>query len=73
MSHRGVQGFLVAAFAAAIGHLAWNSVVGPPPVPVYWVRSDGVALAGTNSETKYLYLRRQLYLPSSRAKPGFRW
>src|SRR5687768_15290418 len=53
---------LVAAFAVAVGHLTWHSVVGPPLPPEYVVGGDGPALTGPDPATKHLYLRRELHL-----------
>src|SRR5262245_37647412 len=70
MSGRAVRGLLVAAFAVALGHLAWRAGLGPPLAPDYLVSSDGVALAGTDPQPCKLYLRRELYLSQ---RPRYAW
>ena len=46
MAVRRVSWALVAAFAAAVGHLAWGTAAGPPAPPDYEVGGAGPALAG---------------------------
>jgi hypothetical protein len=50
-------------FAAAVGHVAWQTVFGPPVSGNYFVGgSDLPALTSPHPEFKNLYLRRNLYL-----------
>jgi hypothetical protein len=53
---------IVAAFAVAVGHLAWHTFVGPSVTPKYFVGGAMPALAGRDPDAKHLYLRRELYL-----------
>lgn len=62
---RGVRGLIVAAFAAAVGHLAWHTFFGPCVTPKYFVGGTAPALAGCDPDAKHLYLRRELYLSRS--------
>src|SRR5438067_2253973 len=62
MKGRTVRWLVIAAFAAALGHLAWHALLGPPPAPEYLIGGDLLALSGTDPEAKQLYLRRKLYL-----------
>jgi hypothetical protein len=66
-----MQWSLVTAFSIALGHLAWNSQLGPTPTPKYFVGGEEVpALAGPDPEAKQLYLRREIYL---RQLPRHSW
>ncbi len=62
MTGKLVPWFLVTAFAAALGHLAWHALLGPTPAPEYLVGGDVLAMTGTDPGAKQLYLRRNLYL-----------
>ncbi len=62
MVRRALQWLLVAAFAATLGHLAWNAFAVPPLAPGYWVGGHVPALRGLRPEDKNLYLRRTIYL-----------
>jgi hypothetical protein len=62
MAGRLVRCLLVLAFAAAVGHVAWHALVGPPLPPEYFVEGDGRTLAGADPADKALYLRRLLFL-----------
>jgi hypothetical protein len=62
MAQRSLRWLLVVGFAAAVGHYAWNAVVGPPFVPEYKIGGDVPVLLGTDPTRKQLYLRREFYL-----------
>src|SRR5258708_7139997 len=62
MRMRLVCGVIVAAFAVAVGHLAWHTLAGPCATPKYFVGGEAPALAGHDPGDKHLYLRRELYL-----------
>jgi hypothetical protein len=62
MPGRLVRWALVLAFAAAVGHEAWNTLVGPPLAPIYIVGGEGPMLAAPDPSKKFLYLRRKLYV-----------
>src|SRR5947209_3313919 len=62
MRLRVVTGLVVAAFAAALGHLAWGTFFGPPAAPKYFVGGEVRALSGTDPEAKQLYLRHRIWL-----------
>jgi hypothetical protein len=59
---RAARWAVVAAFSAAVGHLAWHALAGPPATPHYLVGGDGPALLAPDPEAKQVYLRRKLYL-----------
>jgi 4-amino-4-deoxy-L-arabinose transferase-like glycosyltransferase len=61
MTRRLVGWLPVAAFAIAVGHLAWHALVGPPVPPKYYISGD-VVLTGTDPDERQLHLRRELYL-----------
>lgn len=69
MALRPVQLFLAAAFAAATGHLAWQTLLGPPTQPDYWMSGEAT-LSTADPSAKHLYLRRRLYLPQ---RPEHAW
>jgi 4-amino-4-deoxy-L-arabinose transferase-like glycosyltransferase len=62
MLGRLVRFLLVLGFAVAVGHLVWQTYLGPAPVPKYLVGGEVEALYCPNPEAKQLYLRRELYL-----------
>jgi hypothetical protein len=62
VSARLVGGFLVTAFAVGVGHLAWHALVGPSPLPCYFVGGEVTAFQGPSPDSRLLYLRRKLYL-----------
>src|SRR5438270_13990000 len=68
--HRAGPALLVATFALAVGHLAWNAAVGPPVAADYFIGGQVDALVGPNPAAKHLYLRRQLYLSQ---RPRHAW
>src|SRR4051794_33227439 len=70
MAVRKVSWAIVAAFAAAVGHLGWHTLAGPPVEPDYLVGGDGPALAGADPDARVLHLRRELYLPQ---RPRHAW
>jgi hypothetical protein len=61
---------LCLAFAAAVGHVAWYALAGPPPAPDYFLEAEGPTLSGPDPARKELYLRRKLFLP---AQPRHAW
>ncbi len=63
MAGRTGRRLLLIAFSAALGHLAWHALVGPPPSTEYLVSGNGQALAGADEHDRQLYVRRSLYLP----------
>src|SRR4051812_36013887 len=62
MVGRSLPWLLVAAFAVAVGHLAWHVGFGPAAPPTYFVSGSGAAMCGAEPGAKNLYLRRTLYL-----------
>ncbi len=72
MTGRAVSWSIVAAFSVAVGHLAWRALIGPTPVPDYFIGGDVPALSGLNPDAKQLYLRRKIYLSQRPAALGFR-
>ena len=49
-------------WALVIGHLAWNTWLGPPFTPDPVVGGRMLCLRGTDPAAKHLYLRREIYL-----------
>src|SRR5262245_52695136 len=70
MKETALPGLIVAAFAVALGHLVWQSSLGPPPEPGYVVGGDVLGLAAPDAGAKHLYLRRTLYLSQ---RPRHAW
>lgn len=70
MGARTVPCLLIAAFAAALGHLSWHAWVGPPVTPTYQVGGELLAMASPDPEAKNLYLRRSLHLSQ---RPRHAW
>src|SRR4051812_20193410 len=54
--------WIVAAFAVAVGHLAWRALFVPPLEQGTLVGGEVTALAGPDAGEKQLYLRRLLHL-----------
>jgi hypothetical protein len=69
MLTRSARWFLVLAFAAAVGHLAWHAVIGPPS-PNYVVGGPVTAMGSLSPKDKNLYLRRTVHLSQ---KPRHAW
>jgi 4-amino-4-deoxy-L-arabinose transferase-like glycosyltransferase len=70
MRGRAVRLLLVLAFGIAIGHFAWATSLGPPPVLSYSIGGDVPIFSVPDSNARKLYLRRQLYLP---VRPRHAW
>src|SRR5262245_52289686 len=70
MLGQSVRWGLVIAFAVTVGHLAWNSLIGPPSEPDYCIGGYAPALVGSDPNAKVLYLRRELFLPR---RPRHAW
>jgi hypothetical protein len=70
MAGRLVRWSLVLAFAAALGHVAWHAVLGPPQVPTYFIEGDGLVLSGPDPARKMLYLRRKFFVSQ---RPHHAW
>jgi hypothetical protein len=62
MAGRFLRGLLVLAFAAAVGHVAWHALAGPPLTPEYFIEGEGKVLTAPDPEAQVLYLRRTLWL-----------
>jgi hypothetical protein len=58
------------AFAIGIGHLAWNTLAGPPPDLAYMVGGDVPVYSAPDPAARKLYLRRELYLA---VRPQHAW
>jgi hypothetical protein len=70
MANRAFTGCLIAGFAIAVGHLTWQSILGPPRSPKYFVGGHVIALRAPKGQEKQLYLRRQVFLSQ---RPRHAW
>lgn len=70
MKGRVIHGLTIAAFAVALGHMAWQSCLGPPLGSCHTVGGEVPVLVAPDPEARQLYLRQEIYLSQ---QPSHAW